>query len=459
MFSFSSEQLVIEWEGLLHRFEPDLIQRVGELATIHQVTLADHFYDCLLGDSAASKLISHEQVRTRLHRSLCGWVSEVFALHVGDDFAPVVARQKHIGQVHARIDVPVHLVLRGARHLKEKFLQIIAAETSLSGEQKLEASRLIQLVVDLSMEIMGQTYSSSHDRHSRTQEAYRLFAVVQNVAAERQRQRAALLDWENKLMFDLAVGQETGLLPRIGASEFGLWFRHKGAYAFSGMSEVEGILLAMARIDDVLLAGFGPGAATPSERSSQLRELRNLAHTIDMGLEAMFRQTNELEAGRDALTRLLNRKFLPVVMSKELSYARKHDTSFAVLALDVDHFKSINDTYGHEAGDLVLQQLAVLISDHSRAGDYIFRLGGEEFLMVLVDIDEESALRVAQKVRQAVAHEPFDLTGEQQVTLTVSIGMALYDGHPDYQHVVRRADKALYEAKNNGRDQVMVAGA
>ena len=457
MFSFSTEQLALEWQSVLERFSPEIIERVGEVGKNHRITLADHFYACLLSDSAASKLISHQQVKTSLHGSLCAWIANVFAARTGDDLKPLVVQQKHVGQVHAHINVPIHLVLRGARHLKERFAQLIVNESGFDATERVQAVTLVQLVVDLAMEIMGQTYASSHDRNSRTQEAYRLFAVVQNVATERQRQRAALLDWENQLMFDLAVGQESALLPRIGASEFGLWFRHKGAHAFGGMNEAADILKAMRKIDDQLLPAFRGKDGVQDDRSMRLRELRSLAQAIGLALEAMFHQTNELEAGRDALTRLLNRKFLPVVLSKEVAHARQHDTNFAVLTLDVDHFKSINDTYGHEAGDQVLQQLAVLLSNNSRAGDYLFRLGGEEFLILLVDLDEESALRVAEKLRHTVANEPFDLSDEQKLSITVSIGVAMYDGHPDYQQVMRRADKALYQAKHAGRDCVMLA--
>lgn len=457
MFSFATEQLALEWRGVLTRFPRDVVERVGELAARNQVVLADHFYDRLLHDSSASKILSHEQVKDKLHGSLCGWISTVFAARVDDDFTSVVALQKQVGQVHARINIPVHLVLRGARNLKERFARLIAQDTMLDPAQRLDGITLVQVVVDLCMEIMGQAYSSSHDRNSRTQEAYRLFAVVQNVATERQRQRAALLDWENKLMFDLAVGQEAALLPHIGASEFGLWFRHKGAHAFGGMAEAADILKALKTIDDELLPAFGVKSADPAARATLLRELRDVSQTIGLSLESMFRQTGELEAGRDALTRLLNRKFLPVVMSKEVAYARQHDTGFAILSLDVDHFKRINDLHGHEAGDLVLQQLAVLLSNNSRAGDYVFRLGGEEFLILLVDINEDAALMVAEKLRRAVANEQFDLSSDQKLSITISIGLSMYDRHPDYKYTVRRADKALYQAKHAGRDCIVVA--
>ncbi|RJG03044.1 hypothetical protein [Noviherbaspirillum sedimenti] len=125
----------------------------------------------------------------------------------------------------------MHLVFRGARRLKEKFHDLLQAEPMFDGRQQFDATRLLSGLIDLSMEIMSYAYASSHDRNSRAAEAYRLFSVVQNVSTKRERQRAALLDWENRLMFELAVGLEASQLPHIGAAEFGLWFRHKGADA------------------------------------------------------------------------------------------------------------------------------------------------------------------------------------------------------------------------------------
>jgi len=114
------------------------------------------------------------------------------------------------------------------------------------------------------------------------------------------------------------------------------------------------------------------------------------------------------------MTRLLNRKFLPAVLSREVQYSRQNNSPFALLALDIDHFKQINDNYGHEAGDMVLQQLAVLMTNSCRGGDFLFRLGGEEFLLVLVDVEQAAALAVAEKLRKLVAAEAFLLPGGAQ---------------------------------------------
>lgn len=454
----SPERLASEWAQLLAAFPPEVRQLVGDQARARCELLASHFYEQMLQDSQASHFLSHDQVQSRLHASMQRWIVSLFAADLDEELPAVIALQTQVGDVHARIDVPVHLVLRGARHLKARFAALLQELLPAEDARLFPAVRLIADVIDLAMEIMSQAYASSHERNSRAEEAYRLFAVAQNIGSEKERQRAALLDWENQLMFDLAVGLEASQLPRIGSTEFGLWFRHKGSHAFEGTPEAELILQAMQHIDEVLLPMFGlPGGVEPRERMQRLRDLREQAKSIGYHLERLFEQVNELEAGRDVLTRLLNRKFLPVVLGKEIAYARQRGNCFAVLAVDVDHFKQINDRFGHDAGDQVLQQLATLLSNHSRGGDYVFRLGGEEFLMLLVDVSADSALKAAETLRKKIAADLFRLPHEQSLQVTVSIGLALHNGHPDYQRLLRRADEALYRAKHGGRNRVVVA--
>ena len=457
--SFSlPEQLASEWRDLLCTSSPDVLQLVRNCAEANQEVLANHFYDQLLSNPAASTLISHDQVKTRLHRSMMRWVAATFSVAPADNLSPLVAQQMHIGEVHARIDVPMYLVLSGARNLKRKFFDLLCADDLQVSHTQLQAIGLVSAVIDLTMEIMGIAFSGSHDRNSRAEEAYRLFSVVQNVAAERERQRAALLDWENQLMFELAMGQHSEQLPRIGAAEFGLWYNHKGAHAFESMSESALILKAMEYIDNVLLPLFEqPEALDREESNRRLRELREQTKVIGFHLDNLFQQNHELEAGRDVLTRLLNRKFLPVVLSKEVAYARQRGTTFSLLAIDIDYFKKVNDQFGHEAGDAVLQQVAIVLSNYSRGGDYIFRLGGEEFLMLLVDTDEAGAIAAAEKLRGRIADEIFRLPMDRTINLTISIGLAVHNGHPDYQLTLRRADEALYRAKHGGRNCLVVA--
>ena len=457
-YRLTLEELTSEWQQRLDSYPPSIRQLTVQTAERHKEELATHFYAAMLQHREAAQFLSHEEVKTRLSASMANWITNLYATDNAADIQSVIAHQSKIGEVHARISIPVHLVLRGARLLKHHLIAKLQQEHP---EQAAMAAPFAASLIDLAMEVMSQAYSSSHDRNSRAEESYRLFAVAQNIASEKEKQRAALLDWENQLMFDVAMNLAADQLPRLCASEFGLWFRHKGAHGFEGSVETGLILDAMNRIDDVLLPLF---PARQSDADGQngmqlLRELREQAKSIAYHLDLLFEQNNELESGRDVLTRLLNRKYLSVVLNRQITYARESGSSFAVLSMDLDHFKNINDSYGHEAGDLVLQQFASLMLNKSRAGDYLFRMGGEEFLMIMVDVDENRALRAAEKIRQLVAAETFRLPQDATLQLTASLGLAVFNGHPDYQQLLRRADAALYQAKHSGRNRAVLASA
>ena len=452
MTQTSTEQLLKEWQQLLNDTPESITHCAQQLAQQHAETLAKSFYQHMLADLAAAQFLSHEQVHERLSGSMQRWIIALFSLTRDDDTRPVIAHQKHIGDVHARIDIPVHLVLRGARVLKDTVAQLLEVNA-----QYQDCLVFISTLIDMAMEVMSQAYAVSHDHNARAEESYRLFSIAQNSAHEKDRQRAALLDWENQCMFDIAMGLQFSQLNSLSASEFGLWFRHKGAHAFEGSHETTLIGETIDKIDTVVLPMLKLAQADPQQHQQLLRNLHEQVQSIAYLLDTLFDQVSELESGRDVLTHLLNRKFLPVVLGKEISYARQHQRKFCLLMIDADYFKVVNDTHGHESGDVVLQQLAGLLSNSCRSGDYVFRLGGEEFLMLLVDVDSEQACKVAEKIRATIAKEEFRLPRGNTAQMTVSIGVTEYNGHPDPQRLLNKADEALYKAKGLGRNRVITA--
>ena len=165
----------------------------------------------------------------------------------------------------------------------------------------------------------------------------------------------------------------------------------------------------------------------------------------------------------DVLTGWHNRRYLQVRLQEELARARRDGSHLACLMLDVDHFKRINDTYGHAAGDAVLQELAHRIDSQVRASDVAARYGGEEFVVLLPDTDNASGVLLAERIRAAIAAEPYELPGGQTEMMTASIGIAGVAPQPDIDDLktlgdalIARADVALYQAKSGGRDRVAV---
>ena len=158
---------------------------------------------------------------------------------------------------------------------------------------------------------------------------------------------------------------------------------------------------------------------------------------------------------RDAMTGLYNRRFLEEYVTTLVATSQRRQSTFAVLMLDLDYFKQVNDTFGHEAGDKVIKTLADLLLKSVRGSDMVVRYGGEEFLIVLQDTNMETALAVADKIRCRVEETKIPLTGTI-LQKTISIGVASFPADSDtFWQVVKFADVALYEAKKQGRNRVV----
>ncbi|MCL7713227.1 GGDEF domain-containing protein [Stenotrophomonas mori] len=446
--------LAADWRRSLADAGPEAAQVLAALAASDAAAMAAHFYHVMMDDPRASRLLSHEQVRTRLQPAMQRWVRDLLCA-APDTVEGLVAAQRVVGDVHARVGIPVDLVTRGTRILKQRLFQSIAEQAG-HGQAAHAAIASLTASFDIALEGMTLAYSSARDRSSRTDAAYRLFSLVQNVGAERERQRALLLDWENTLLYTLASQCDPLGLPSLSRSEFGLWVTHKGIPSFGESDETRQISALIADVDRALRQTQADGD-DPRARAARLQEIRTRVGQIRSLLGMMFERIGEMDASCDALTNLLNRRFLPTVLRREIDLAVKSRGSFAVLLLDLDHFKSINDAHGHEAGDRALQHVAALLSQFTRGSDYVFRYGGEEFVVVLVSVDESQALAIADGLCRRVAESPVALPGGHTLAVTASIGVALYDGHPDYERVMARADAAMYQAKKRGRDRVVLA--
>jgi two-component system, cell cycle response regulator len=163
-------------------------------------------------------------------------------------------------------------------------------------------------------------------------------------------------------------------------------------------------------------------------------------------------------ASIDALTGLHNRRHLESRAGAEMARARRYETPFSVVIGDLDHFKRVNDQYGHNIGDVVLRRVAELMRHNLREEDLAVRWGGEEFLLLLPGVDEAGALQAAEKIRRILAETTLDCDGHE-ILVTISLGVAEYAGEDALQDVVKRADEAMYRAKQGGRNQVCAASA
>ena len=162
------------------------------------------------------------------------------------------------------------------------------------------------------------------------------------------------------------------------------------------------------------------------------------------------------QATLDPLTGLNNRRHFETLATHVLARSQRDGTPVALLLCDVDHFKRVNDEHGHAVGDEVLIAMSRLLGHNLRDGDVLARWGGEEFLALMPACPLDNACAVAERIRAAVHATPVDV-GTASLTITLSFGVAQVHGAADLQAAIARADKALYEAKNGGRNRVSVA--
>lgn len=205
-------------------------------------------------------------------------------------------------------------------------------------------------------------------------------------------------------------------------------------------------------------------------RNRQLRAVREDLRKRESELlganTTLLRQLNEIDglqlqlreqATRDSLTGLYNRRYLDGTLERELARCQRDDQPLALMMIDIDHFKRINDTYGHPAGDEVLRRVGALLASAARAGDVACRYGGEEFVLLLPTMTTTIARERAEALRTAFAAITVEF-GDARVQATLSIGIAVFPGHGSAAaDLLRRADEALYRAKECGRNRVEVA--
>jgi len=193
-----------------------------------------------------------------------------------------------------------------------------------------------------------------------------------------------------------------------------------------------------------------------------LEEIRSQRGQLEQRVSERTRELEEAnlrlkeQASMDYLTGIANRRHCHHIAQRELKRRKVSGGAISLILFDVDHFKQVNDRFGHDVGDMVLNRVVDTVKETIRPLDMFGRYGGEEFLILLPDVPQEIAAKVAERVRKALEALPISYEG-QTIEVTVSLGVAQWDGHSMLDELITQADNALYEAKALGRNQVQLA--
>lgn len=441
-----------EWSELHSRTDVAVRAKLSSIVEKTSPELIAKFDAFLKADPGLAELLPDILVQDDILTTLRRWLVDLFPEDKAPDFREMVAQQLGAGSTLARINMPVQHVNKAWRIL----IDGIRAEVVRREDDKQHMIAMLDLsfgTLNIAFEIMEVGYNREVTRAARSEEAYRLFSLGQNLTQEREAQRAAIAEWTQNVLFSVAVGIGSHDQTPLWDSEFGLWLTHRGSVIFDGISELNQVSAAIDNIDYTILPLLKKG----SERQTHLALLQARINEIKSLLGECFNAATRIEGGHDPLTRVLNRRFMDTVLAREVALARKRQKGLSILMVDLDHFKGVNDQHGHAGGDIVLQQCAERVLECVRLSDFVFRYGGEEFLIVLTETPQSSAVTIAERLLETISNTDIDIAEDRKIRISASIGVAEFRGHPDYLELVRSADEALYQAKLDGRNRVAVA--
>ncbi|MGC9312204.1 MAG: GGDEF domain-containing response regulator [Sediminispirochaetaceae bacterium] len=172
-------------------------------------------------------------------------------------------------------------------------------------------------------------------------------------------------------------------------------------------------------------------------------------------LEKVNRQLYE-KATKDVLTGLFNRRKMMDFIEYEIERSTRNKKPFSIILTDIDHFKMVNDTYGHDCGDVVLRIIGQTFLSAIRKQDHVSRWGGEEFMFLLPETDENGSFTLAEKIRHIIAKKQFQCNKENLSDITMTFGIAVFQDHPNVDTLIKHADLALYHGKNTGRNRTVL---
>ncbi|RPH26889.1 diguanylate cyclase [Buttiauxella warmboldiae] len=442
-----------EWQLLINKTNTATHQTLIALSDEEIGSLVDAYYQYMLQDEKAQLFLSTSQVEERLSASMINWLRKVLGSS-REDLSELIAHQRKVGEVHARIGLPIELVARGARKLKYELFQLLLSKAQLTAAEINQAIFFSGMAIDSAIEVMTVAFTPSHQKMMHDQEHFRLLTVYDDMSVERERQLGALKDWENQFIYNVATELPFEERVLLSDSEFGLWFSHKGQHIFRQPDLIHKIDSLIQKIDRLIATEFANDSADMLSRIHLLRLLRQDVEQVNMILSSIFEEIVKSENGKDPLTRLLTRRFIPTIMRREIALSIGSGKSFTIALLDIDYFKQINDSYGHSVGDNTLKSIAVWLHEHVRSSDYVFRYGGEEFMLLLVETPLAQAQTLMERLRNDIASQVIEVDVNTSFNITISAGLAEFDNHPDYQWLINKADKMLYQAKNNGRNRI-----
>jgi diguanylate cyclase len=433
------------------RCDADMIEQLHKKISKQGQNISNHFYDTLITVGEVAQYFTEDEVKQTHKDKVCEWVLDVFRIRNDKEIEEYILHQLEIGHVHARVHVPLHLMNLANRTLKREISKAII-DVNTKGNSARDIYTVINMLLDTALAVMSESYFDDVMVEQRDKQSLYFNVVGKDLAMRCENIRAELYLWQVNCFKSL--DENTGnmkLTSMIAESEFGLWLLHKAPVYFAA-DDIKGIIGNLDQINEHMNA-FNTGVM---RKADVIASIDKNVSAISWALTSLKENAMSTDSARDPLTKVFNRRYLDIVMHKETSYCIRRGKTYVIFLIDIDDFKVVNDNYGHKAGDQVLSNLALVLGNNIKAGDFVFRYGGEEFLLLMTDMSIEESENIAGRLLKEV--EQMDMTDiciDRKIT--ISVGVSGFNGHPDYNKNIEKADAALYEAKQQGKNRYVLA--
>lgn len=421
LYSDTNNQLLAEHQVYLHSLIPQSVKQ---------------YYQLLLSLEETARFLSNELVEDHLQNALAEWMELVLSPKQPDEIPALDQRHQTIGQVHARINVDMNLVSQAMMVLKNSLYDGLMKQDPIEQDLIL----LVHNIMDHALISINSAYFDGYESMSHQSQVLHNHLSSMDFALEIQQMRTELHRWFSNCLIN-------GQVNNVQETDVALWIRHKLPLAIQDRN-------AIAAIDEMLNSLEVQMDGMELLETERLEQAKTVVNDLSWNLEELSKQLIQTSEKKDPLTKVYNRRFLDTILLQETMRSQRMQKNYSIVMLDVDHFKRINDHHGHDAGDHVLATIGELINQSIRVSDFAFRFGGEEFLLVLTECNADKAQSVSQKISNVIAKHSFKTSNSNHLQVTISAGVAEFDGQPDYQHTIKKADQALYFSKENGRNRV-----
>jgi diguanylate cyclase len=448
------------YKQISSRCENESLRKLYASSVDHADEIAKTYFDVLYNTKEGKSILSKDLINNELIPKLSEWIPSLFEIKITKkEIYDFINLQLAVGKKYIKLNIPSHLLNLGARIIKHEICKKVIDENYTAKDARDTYTQIIMLI-DLCLSISYEAYLEDKILNERSSQELQTHVLGSELAEKCQYMLAKLHEWHALFLNSLLTKNKSNfesLLP-VKDTEFSIWLSEKATVFFNYTEEIETLNNEIDEIEVLLQNNLNLNHDNP-DFITIIDDINNKIQKMTSLFTTLTEHAHSLDSGKDPLTKLYNRRYLDVILSKETQLAINKQQEFFILMVDIDKFKTINDAFGQFTGDRLIEKVANNLHGSVRTNDYVFRYGGDKFLLLLVDTTLERAKALADRLIDDAKNTVITTEDGIRINVSLSVGISESNNSENYKNIISLADKALFEAKANGSGCYSVASS